>query len=515
MVIKTLTEKRSPLIYLIPTGFVCLYFVIKTITQPVGDFGNYYYAARFLSEGNWGQWIYDPYQFNKAIFDEGQRQFFLNYTPVPPFSALFYVPFGIFSITTAKVVWNVVNVATLLWALYRLQNLFQCKPVFIALVMVLFALPIRANITEGQSYFLLLALIVEGFVAYQNKTPIWYGLLWAIAVHLKITPLFLGVFLCLKREWKGTLWLGGSIVVLGLISLPWLHVNTWTNYLSNVLPRLYLGEINNTYAVNYQSAQVLLKTLFVPDGLHNPNVWFNNPYAYEWIWQTFKWLLTGLAVVISVSAVSTPRKLAIWLVTSLLISGYGNSFSLILLVFPVLFYVTQFGKADYIRGALFMSALVFILFIPYQWFSAYPILFRFPRLFGLLLLLVVLIKKKDITKQMHLLWLSPVLAYLLASPTIPNRSSYLLTKEVHLLNNKYEIKGGKIEVSFFDFSGPGYYEFALPFKAHHIKEVSAEAVPHGKHEQIKQVTAVNDSVFIYLSDKNRGVGFYTLHVYKP
>lgn len=517
MEIKTLTENRNPLLYLIPAGVVCLYFTFRALTLPVGDFGNYYYASRFLVEGNWGDWIYEPYRFNEAIYKTGQRDFFLNYTPVPPLSALLYVPLTLLDVVNAKLTWNLINSGVFLLTLYRLQSILKISSVYLLGLVLLTWFPVKANLSEGQSYFLLSFLIVEGYRAYLQKKTRIYPFLWALAIHLKITPAFLLLFLLLKKDWKGLSSTALISLVMVFISIPWLHTETWVNYLMEVLPRLYKGEINNTYAINYQSAQVLLKTLFVPDVLHNPNAEWNSVYGYELSWQVFKWVITGIVAAVTLSGVSDNRKMALWLVSSLLISGYGNSFSLVLLMFPVATFWTEAKREMQWRQSLLLIAIILIWVMPFYWFSNLWMPLRFPRLFGLLLFFLILVPSMaEIKKQLYLPVLTCVLAIILSfTKNKPVSGKYLFEKEAHLLNYQYRLTTDSVEVCFFDINGPATYKSKLPFSVHSQREADISTMPGINGEHIQQATLVNDSLIIYLSDANRGVGFYTLRFRNP
>ena len=47
-----------------------------------------------------------------------------------------------------------------------------------------------------------------------------------------------------------------------------------------------------------------------------------------------------------------------------------------------------------------------------------------------------------------------------------------------------------------------------------IKEQCREEPIYNKDENILKTCSVNDSMVFYLSDKNRGVGFYTIRIAK-
>lgn len=498
MAIKTHTESR----WIVPLVVMLCYFIIKGTTAPIGDFGNYYYASHLLLTGNWGTWIYDPATFNLAVYKAGQRDSFLNYAPVPPLSAIIYLPLSVFDSATAKVFWNSVNGLLLLLALHRLQRHFNVTHWLLWFTPILFFTPIRNTIYEGQSYFLLLFLLSEGLIRYTKQQTWKAAFLWAFCIHLKISPAFILLFLAFEKNWKSLLSLLAASALLLFISLPALGTETWSNYILHILPRLFNGEINNTYAINYQGMQVLLKRLFVPDLMHNPNAAYNNPDAYYKLTWLFHLLIYALAVSCSFTKIKPGAKFSIWLMCSLLVSGYGNSFSLILLVLPL------FGLHEYLlkdNSRIMGAALLLLLLsnIPVAQLIKLPVVLQFPRLY--ILLAAFLFCTWWIRPNIKPLFFILVLPALLL-PVDPGKytQNYFLPKEEHLLTYDFKLQHDSLVMNVFDASGPKQKSILLPFSLRSVKDLTPA------YRGMVAPKLVNDSIVLYLSDQNRGVGFYTL-----
>ncbi len=492
--------------FYLPLAIILAILVIQAFHLPIGDFGNYYYASKFLVEGNWGIWIYDPASFNLKIHELGQRHFFLNYTPVPPFSAILYVPFALInSPEWAKLIWNIINCFLLILAIYRLNKHYPIPSFFWWVFPILFFLPLRNTLYEGQSYFLILYLLAEGFIQYQ-KSSLWLmAALWALAIHLKISPAFVLLFLLFNKEYKGAL----ALMLVGfgilIVSLPVLSFSLWYQYLASILPRLFNGDINHTYALNYQSAQVLLKTIFVPDKLHNTNAWFSNPEMYHKLLLTFKVVIMGITLVASFSKIQQTTKFSFWLMCSFLISGYGNSFGLLLMVLPTIYLFPLFD-ANKVLMALFFVCLVIILNVPFYWFSHLAVPFRFPRLYALLAILVILL----IAGQIKLKWhygFAVLLAMFWPVDYEPYIQNYLFEKEETLLTYDFTVADNAIVINGFDTDGPFEKKVPLGFPVYELQWIT----PSKNTSQLREKSCIiNDSLMLYLSDKNRGVGFYTI-----
>lgn len=493
--------------YYVPPALLLVWLILGAIHAPIGDFGNYYYASRFLLEGRWATWIYDPASFNLVVYGEGQRNFFLNYTPVPPFSALCYLPFTWMDAVVAKLCWNSLNSLLFLVTLYRVQRHVQFTPWLIAVIPVLFFTPLRTIIYEGQSYFLLLFLLGEGLVRYERGEKWIAVFVWALAVHLKITPLFAGLFLLTIRDVKSVFRFLLAIAALFAVSVPAISSSVWAHYGIDILPRLFHGEVNNTYALNYQSMQVLLKTLFVPDVLHNLHPRYDDPALYQHILLTWKIFISGLALCCSFTRISNAHKFSIWLLASLLVSGYGNSFSLILLMIPFVTLTASFGGN---RKVLVLAAALVLLIcnVPVYKFNGLPLLLQFPRLYVLLTAYLCYVMLTGVrVRAVYLLVFIP--AWFIPVQTGVYHQNYLLQKEEALLIYRMNLSGRVLHLSFFDAGGPGEKNVLLPVDAIRSRPADAPVLVNGR-EQVRQPVLVNDSLLIYLSDKNRGVGFYTV-----
>lgn len=497
--------------WFIPLLVLLGYFIVRSAALSIGDFGNYYYASKFLLHGRWGTWIYDPASFNLAIYSEGQRNFFLNYTPVPPLSALIYLPFAGFDAPVSKILWNSVNAVLLLFALYRLQAYFKVNAWLLLLVPVLFFTPIRNIIYEGQSYFLLLFLLSEGLVRYLRNEKWIAMLLWALSIHLKVSPAFVVLFLLFEKDWKAVFKLVTFTLLLLLASLPFLGTPTWINYSINILPRLFNGDINNTYAVNYQSMQVLLKTLFVPDLMHNPNAWFNDPATYHRLSGTFNILIYGIATLCAFTKVKPEIKYCTWLMCAMLVSGYGNSFGLLLLVIPLFCFHTYFTAS---KG--FFIAITVVVFLianlHLYWFASFPVPLQFPRLYLLItLFLTCVFFIKPVLKRYYFLPL--LFVFIIPVDLKKYTQNYFLPREENILIYDFKLQNDSLVMLYFNDWGPQQKKVALPFHATKVNNPHA-AGKASSQEYIPASKLVNDSLIIYLSDKNRGVGFYTLRYEK-
>ncbi len=500
--------KYPKYLYFIPILLIGIYFVFKIPTYPVGDFGNYFYASKFFTMGKWGLWIYEPIEFNLAIYNLGQRDFFLNYTPVPPLSVLLYLPFSYLNIIHAKIIWSILNIILFAVSIYRLQIHYKFDNRFVLIIPFLFFTPIRNILYDGQSYFLLFFLLSEGLIQYSNKSFWITAILWSLAIHLKVSPLFVLFFLLFNKDYLTAFKTTGFTFLLVLLSTPLIGFDIWKHYIFDIIPRLFAGEINNPYAINYQSFQVLMKIVFVPDLLNNSFPIFNNINLYSQLTLFFNGLIFMLAMACSFTKTNQHLKFSLWLIMSFLTSGYGNSFSIILLAIPaILFFESKTIQSKELLGLLLIGL---IANMPYQWFSTLPVAFQFPRLLLLLLLFVILIiKSKPKLKAYYVL---PFFVFFIPFNQSNATQNYLLKKEEALLIYNFEIQENKLTYHYFDQKGLQQKILELPFKVKSITKLNDDFGLKQKRENIRKRYLINQNILIYLSDKNRGIGFYTLMI---
>lgn len=487
--------------YYTPLVVLLLALVLRAINKPVGDFGNYYYASKFLLNSQFGDWVYDPSVFNLKIYELGQRDFFLNYNP-PPIVAIFYLPFTLFNVVWAKTIWNLLNCFILIFCLYRVQKTFFVRPFFLIIVPVLFFTPIRNNLVEGQSYFLLLFLLVEGFIQYQKGNGWLMSILWSVSILIKIFPVFVMLFLFFSKEYKYLMKLIVTIACLVILSLSLVDYSVWYYYLKTILPKLLAGEINDTYSTNYQSLQVLLKTILVPDKFQNQSAWFYNPYLYHKLLSAFKVLALSICVYVTFSKIPKAVKFSFWLIFNFLVSGHGNTFSLILLLIPFILIIQDLAKSK-LSGLLSIVCIILILIVPFYWLSHLPTLFQFPRLYCLLILFGSMLYMYQI-KPNKIVILIALASLFLPTPGKVYPQNYALEQNVSGLIYGFTVNTDTFSVNAFDRSGPYTRKVASVIKG--IKTTT--------WIQNQKSCLINDTVVVYLSDEDRGFGFHTLRFSK-
>ena len=86
--------------------------------------------------------------------------------------------------------------------------------------------------------------------------------------------------------------------------------------------------------------------------------------------------------------------------------------------------------------------------------------------------------------------------------------NYFFKKEEALLVYDFEVSENHLLIHYFDLNGPSSKEVPIDFLVEEVKCYQRPLRSLG-NSQLKACD-LNDSLTLYLTDENRGVGFYTL-----
>jgi hypothetical protein len=216
----------------------------------------------------------------------------------------------------------------------------------------------------------------------------------------------------------------------------------------------------------------------------------------------------------------------VWIAASLLISPNGSSYSLILLLLPLLWLARRhpplFQPPPPILAALLLTAACAI---PVTRFGTLPLPAQFPRLYLLLLFYFLLCRQRHNWNLALFSALTVLFFALDIRGNLPDKdpSSYLLTKEEHLLIDSFTARDNRLIYSWRD--DKGRHEEQTDYSIQSLTEDSLSLKDNQIWYKGRQLTntsdrkakpaLVNGDYIIYLSDKNRGFEFYTLRKIKP
>lgn len=499
------------------------YFLIRSGDQPLGDFANYYYAGRLLIEGDFNQDAYDPYRFNKMISERTDEPVFVNFTPVPPASSVFYAPFALIRDPhQAKMAFSLLGLVLFAGVYYRfLRYKGMHRKLPLLLVPLIFYTPLQNNILQGQSYLYLLVCLLEGYLQWERKKPVWAGLLWAIPVALKIYPGILILSLFFQKD-RGIL-----VAVIGFTALfslsPMLVADpaVTTDYFTQILPRLLKGEINDPFSHFHQSVSALLNKLLVFDGHLNPAAGHHKALlsvGLSWICQIS--VLAALLHLWSSRQSSRFFRFSVSFLGAFLLVNYGSTYSLMLLL-PLCLALLLSPSADGLKRFLPVVLIAAAANIPVYLLGEMPVVVQFPRLFAMLGLffgLVWLVRPRIEGKV--IVFTALVILFKGLALDFPRgaEGDYYLKDNRFGIISSYEFRDHGLVLRHLNREG--VRESAIPVRDTIWQDADLTICDHQVYYQNKPLTRssgkkqqpcrLNGDEVIFLSDEKRGVGFYTL-----
>lgn len=511
-----------------PLFLLLIYCIWKAYYLPIHDFSNAYIGATFLKEGWWTSAVYDAWAFNVLAAKKGFSELFLAYYPNTPFLAFFFYPATFLPPLLAKLCFNLMSSCLLLLALFRVQKKWQILPWVFWLIPFIFFTSLKNGLYFGQVYFLLFFLLTEGLFAIQGKKTIQGAFCWGTALMLKVFPVLLGALLFLEKRYKALLFYVGICIVWIGLSLLQVDVTTWWYYLTEVLPKSAEGAYYDGFTPAAKSATMLFKNLFVYDALHNPTPVWNSYNGYNIAQAIYKTSILSTAILFTWrSKQDLGTKMGLWILACLLMSPGLSSYAGILLLLPWLILFRVNAPVSIKQQLIFSILVAFYANIPITYFYTLPLLLKFPKVYLLIALFICyyqFLKEKSIEKNPPIVVLSlrtSLFLFFIIPSLLKNKppiNNYALQEEKQILTIDYYDNNGKLGYEYW--TTPTTKSILTELVIHkvdtnlvYIKEGQVfyknSKLTNTKSNKRKPML-INDREVFYLSDQNRGIGFYTL-----
>lgn len=502
---------------MLPLLLLCLYFTCRAIDFPLHDFANYYFGSTFLANGTFDTAIYFPYLFNQSIADLGQRSVFASYAPNSPFLALLFLPFTFFKIGISKLIFNLLSSTLFLFGLNRWVCFYKINPIYLLLIPILFFVPIKNELLFGQVYFLLFFLLSESWIAYEKKQFKLMAICLGLAVVLKIFPILLLLVFLFRKQFKPLLYVLISIGTLILISILVGGSTIWLFYGSQVLTKASQGEISEAFVTHYQSLYMFLKTGLVFDATQNPTAILNCPLLFSTLVLAVKSIVVVAGYYVSKKSTDSLLVISYWILAMLLISPYGSTYTFILLLFP--FFTLIKTNISIQKKTIGLLLLLAINNVPLAYFAGLSFPFSYLRLLCFLLFTGVVISlfykhiSFKITTIVGLIFLLVIFGW---KKNDTETLTEIVDKDAPILIYDYTITQNQL--TYFYWNENGKNSKTIPFKSNQSTKAGLsknQVFYKGKrilsdHNNKLKPMVIDNKVLIYLSDQDRGIGFYNL-----
>lgn len=493
-----------------------LLLILKTYSGSIADFGNYYYGSKLFLNNLFTKEIYTSiYYFNSEIGKLGEHNYFENYIPVPPISALVYLPFCFFKPLVAKFFFNILSVVIFSFSLYKLLHFLQVRNSAIVFLPLLFLYPLYNNILQGQAYILIISAIMLAYVYSQNSKTQLPAIILACCISLKLFPVFILLYFVLTKKYKIVVYTLCYVLMLFLITLVFIKSEIVLYYFTEVVPRLVNNDIVGTYSSINQSVYSLLLNIFSENSVEKIVPLINLPVLVPII----ESICIGV-VLYYVYANKTVKSYFLFgtvLFVSSLINRYNTTYSLILLIPIVLHLLTEF-KLNVSNITLLLLFFISIN-LPVGSLIHFPIIIKFSRiiLFLMIFALIITTNKIDFSFKplLSIILCIFIIKYFTFSITHVNyfevQNSKGLLYDIELQKDTLILKSilGEQEcIEKIHLKRKACFDDSLICTDNIIK-YNSKIICNTKDNKLKPFI-FNDSLIVFMSDLNQGVRFYKL-----
>jgi hypothetical protein len=361
--------------WIIFAGFAAIIFwkgVWPSLQNARGDFANYYTTARLVAENKPLATAYRDFAwFQKQIDRYGITHQLGGFIPHPPPTALVMLPLASFEPLVAKRWWIGFNLALAIATIVLLARLTALHWLPVAVIFLSTGLGLINNFLFGQMFLLLLATIAAGIYAQQRGYPVLAGILLGLMTPVKYVGGFFFIYFAWKKEWR--LVIAAAAACLAMIGATWLlqGAEIFRVFLIEVLPRHLQGEIQDPFAIQFQSWNSLLRRMFVLSSSLNPEPLMESTFIFIisknlifWFWLTaFIWIFHRTAF----SNQSHQKLFEIGLLplAVLLVSPGSATYHFLLLSLSTACFIKILLDLQQPRRAVALTALFLIINLPH------------------------------------------------------------------------------------------------------------------------------------------------------
>lgn len=514
MVNEFILDKRSnTFIYTSIACFFAIALFAMLKSYSIADFGNYYYGSKLFFEGRFNLEFYkDIALFNNEIRLYGEKNYFENCIPVPPFSLFFYLPFIFFKPIISKLFFSVLGLLFFSFSFKRLCNYLNFRSWQLLLIPICVFYPLYNNGFQGQTYVLITALLIEVFLLSEKQKDIWASLFLAITICLKLFPVFFLLYFIIQKQYRVVIYTLFFFVAIYFITSLFIGSDVVFYYFKEIVPRLANNDIVGTYYHGNQSIYTLLLNLFSYDGLENTEPIIDSAYLVIGI-EAFS-ITMALIFLFYFPKVNRVLFFSMVAFSYVIISRYNTSYSMLMLLPLLLSLIKEKKYAIVILIALAIS-------LPIGYLKDSFFILQYSRIIILLMVFILLWQYYRIKIKLSVLLFlfCVVVSFKYASYSIKPANYFSIQNSKGMLYD-YQLKNDSIILR----STMGYKNiderFYLKTKPSANKYLTLNGnllyyknkLIDSSNDNKQNPFVLNDSTVIFMSDLNQGIRFYKLRV---
>lgn len=346
--------------------------VLPALKDTRGDFANYFTAARLVAEHRPLATAYRDFAwFQKQIDRTGITGQLGGFIPHPPPNALIMLPLTSLDPLTAKRIWIVFNIALSILVVLLVAKITMLHWLTVGIILLSTGIGLINNFVFGQMYMLVLATIVGGVFLFQRGHPVLGGILLGLMIPVKYVGGFFLMYYVWKREWRFVLGAVASTIAMTAAIALLQGTEIFRVFLAEVLPRHLKGEIQEPFAIQFQSWNSMLRRLFVASPSLNPYPPMESPFLFSFVKQLIVWSFVASFIGIyrgtKFDSSSHQRLFEIGLIplAVLLISPGSATYHFLLLSVSIVCFAKVLLDLGRPRHAMFLAFMFLLINLPH------------------------------------------------------------------------------------------------------------------------------------------------------
>lgn len=369
-----------------------IFFVVTNASRSTHGFVAYYTASKLLAEGEDVSGFY-----NNDWFSSNVKRFvpevYEIYNVNMPTTSLIMLPLVKFDYSTARIIWTIFNFIILFAAVSFLIRKFSYKEFWVPLILILFLAyqPLYANFSFGQAYILIFCLLIVAWYAYVSGNEKLLGIAIGLIFILKSTSFIFWLFLLVQRRWRSLVWGFAAMLIIILLSLPWIGFDAWQTYAGKIT-----GFVSNPSlsVTAYQTIHSFFHHLTTFSKEWNPEPLFNLPLLGDLLSVFCALIIVAVSSFIAFKQNKSEMAFGIFIITGLIISPVSLDYHYTILLLSILILINNIQKDStaMLWVLILISISLIAVYLPYAspslakgvWaFFAYPKLYGAIGLWGL------------------------------------------------------------------------------------------------------------------------------------
>ncbi len=389
---------KNKALILIPLFFIIAFIGYSAAKAPVVTYGfaSYYTFSKILLAEKDVSRVYDTTYFNNKIKEYGIEN--IRDMANIPTSSFLFLPIAWLNPQAAREAWTALLVIFLFISVFLLMKVFEVNYNntlgYLLLSIPFVFYPVYYNIALGQAYILILLLFSLSIYGLKNS------IVWLTSIPLALIILAKGygfiplLFLLVFKKWKEFLIVVVCVIAVILITLPFIHFETWGIYYQKVF--LGVGFDNSSSNVAYQTINGFIRHIFIYDPGYNPNSVLNVNHNIV----SFLMLVISLIFLVFILFKNRKENLVpLYLAAislNLILAPVAEEYHYVLLI-PLIFLLGKFFynnfrilKTEFAFFAICLICLAAPLGYKSLQNSAFPVyLLAYPKLYSAIILLLI------------------------------------------------------------------------------------------------------------------------------